>query len=88
MRSEICRQPSPGVRAVVIARLSPIGGGPRATAEVLRVINASPGNLEPAFDTVPEKAMRPCGITFGMLREFNGEAIRLLAIRGVPAPFT
>src|SRR5271167_107918 len=45
-----------------------------ATAEVLRVISSSPGELETVFQAMLENATRICEANFGTLTLFEGDA--------------
>ena len=58
-----------------------------ATSEVLEVISSSPGELEPVFTKMLDKATRICDAKFGILDLCEGDAFRAVALHGAPPAY-
>src|SRR6516162_1042376 len=58
-----------------------------ATSEVLRVISSSSGILEPVFQAMLANAVRLCEAKSGLMCRSEGEALRAVALHGVPPAF-
>ena len=58
-----------------------------ATADVLKVISSSPGELEPVFNAILAKATNICGAKFGTLYLRKGDAFYASAFHNAPPAF-
>jgi len=59
-----------------------------ATADVLKVISSSPGELEPVFGALLENATRICEARFANLSLYNGETFQNVALHNPPDGYT
>jgi len=58
-----------------------------ATADVLKVISSSPGELAPVFEIMLANAVQICGAKFGVMSLREGDAFRVTATHGAPPAF-
>ena len=88
---EIRTKPSPVAEEKEVARLARERDEAleqqTAAYEVLRVISSSPGDLQPVFATMLEKAARICDASFGNVHRWDGETLQLVASHNAPPAF-
>jgi signal transduction histidine kinase len=58
-----------------------------ATADVLKVISSSPGELQPVFASMLENAVRICEAKFGTLYLCEGDGFRAVAMHNAPPAY-
>ncbi|MDE1974744.1 MAG: GAF domain-containing protein, partial [Hyphomicrobiales bacterium] len=58
-----------------------------AMADVLRIISASPGDLQPVFTSILENASRICQVNFGILTLLENDGFRVGALYNAPPAF-
>ena len=56
-----------------------------ATAEILRVISNSPGDVQPVFEAIAESARRLLTTSTSLVLRYDGERMHFCALRGASA---
>ena len=62
-------------------------GQQAATADILRIISSSPGNLDSVLETILANATRLCEANFGVLLLYEGAQFRVAAAHNPPPAF-
>jgi signal transduction histidine kinase/CheY-like chemotaxis protein len=57
----------------------------QASAEILRVISSSPGNLKPVFETIARNSVQLCGAMSGAVFSYDGALLDFVAEHQFPA---
>jgi hypothetical protein len=57
------------------------------TSEVLQVVSSCPGDLQPVFAAMLEKAVRICDATFGNIYRWDVDALQLVATHNTPPAY-
>jgi GAF domain-containing protein len=79
---------TPGSEIVALRReLAEAKEQQAATADVLRIIASSPGDLEPVFKAMLANAVRICGAKFGTLYRYDGKTLHVAALHNAPREF-
>ena len=73
----------PGEEASVARELHEARKQQMATAEILRVIRASPNDVQPVFETIVRNAVSLCGGLFANVFRFDGELLHYVASHNV-----
>ncbi len=55
-----------------------------ATSEILRVISASPTDVQPVFDAIVRNAVTLCGAAYGILWRYDGGMVHIAGIHNIP----
>jgi hypothetical protein len=58
-----------------------------ATSEVLQVISLFPGDVQPVFAALLEKAVRICDATCGNIFRYDGDSLHLISAHNTPPAF-
>ena len=80
---ESARPGSNGEEANVARELHEARQQQMATAEILRVIRASPNDVQPVFETIVRNAVSLCGGLFANVFRFDGELLHYVASHNV-----